>query len=38
MDYEYHHMHWLEEMRDIRKVDIPGRTEREERTWEGSLW
>ena len=30
MDDKYHYMRWLEEMWEVHKFDIPGRTEREE--------
>jgi hypothetical protein len=37
MDDKYHYMHWLEEMWEVHKFDIPGRTEREERKKEETL-
>jgi hypothetical protein len=34
MDEKYRYMHWLEEMWEVHKFDIPGRTQREERNKE----
>jgi hypothetical protein len=37
MDDKYRYMHWLEEMWEVHKFDIPGRTQREERKKEETL-
>lgn len=37
MDNKYRYMRWLEEMWEVHKFDIPGRTEREERKTEETL-
>ena len=37
MDNKYRYMLWLEEMWEVHKFDIPGRTEREERKKEETL-
>ena len=37
MDDKHRYMRWLEEMWDVHKFDIPGRTEREERKKEETL-
>ena len=37
MDDKQRYMRWLEEMWDVHKFDIPGRTEREERKKEETL-
>ena len=37
MDDKHRYMRWLEQMWDVHKFDIPGRTEREERKKEETL-
>ena len=37
MDAKHRYMLWLEEMWEVHKFDIPGRTEREERKKEETL-
>jgi hypothetical protein len=37
MDAKHHYMRWLEEMWEVHKFDIPGRTEREERKKDETL-
>jgi hypothetical protein len=37
MDNKYRYMRWLEEMWEVQKFDILGRTEREERKKEETL-
>lgn len=37
MDNKARYMRWLEEMWEVHKFDIPGRTEREERKTEETL-
>ena len=37
MDDKYRYMYWLEEMWEVHKFDIPGRTERGERKKEEIL-
>ena len=37
MDDKYRYMRWLEEMWEVHKFDIPGRTQREERKTDETL-